>query len=284
MKRKEYYCLVAGLPDLFFNENKLAFNSLDFRNELQHQLGRSDYKLAEYLFLPYDSENLLNLLFQQNKPFNTHGTLSKINLEAQLLPSDDEINLPNYITLFLEWIKKQESKDLTVEVENTLHSLFYAQVLKTKNVFLRNWFVFELNLKNILTTFNCIHFDYELTDQLIKIEQNMPVYSLLVNKRLKLELFEDELPFNDQVFRIAESDLKLIEKEKALDKIRWDYLDENTFFHYFTIEKILSFVIKLQITERWMKLDEETGRALLERLINDLQTSHEFPMEFSLTK
>lgn len=36
--------------------------------------------------------------------------------------------------------------------------------------------------------------------------------------------------------------------------------------------------------ERWMKLDKETGKELLDKLIDELITSYEFPAEFSLTK
>ncbi|MCY1719534.1 DUF2764 family protein [Prolixibacteraceae bacterium Z1-6] len=284
MLKKEYYCLVAGLPDLLFNENKLAVNSLNFREELKYQLSHSDYKLVEFLFLPFDNKNLINLLFQQNHPFNSLGIISKTKLEEQLSPTDEEIILPEYMLQFITWMKKRDSKEFSIEAENILHSLYYEFVLTTKNQFLKNWFLFELNTKNILTAFNCIHHNYELDEQLLQVPQNDTVYSLLLNKRLKFELFEDEFPFSDQIFRIAESDAKSIEKEKTLDRIKWDYLDEFTFFHYFTIEKILSFILKLMISERWMKLDTETGRQLLDRLINDLKTSYEFPAEFSLVK
>uniref|UniRef100_UPI003216C2BA DUF2764 family protein n=1 Tax=uncultured Draconibacterium sp. TaxID=1573823 RepID=UPI003216C2BA len=284
MLKKEYYCLVSGLPDLLFNENKLALTSLKFREELKHQLSRSDYKLVEYLFLPFDDKNLINFLFQQDNPFHSLGTISKKVLEEQLTPSDEQIILPEYMLQFIRWMKKRNSKELTFKVENILHTLYYEFVLTTTNQFLRNWLLFELNSKNILTAFNCIRYDYDLEEHLLKVQPTNTVYSLLINKRLKAELFEDKLSFNDQIFKIAESDTKPVEKEKALDKIRWDYLDEYTFFHYFTIEKILSFVIKLMISERWMKLDIETGRQLLDRLINDLKTSYEFPAELSLVK
>jgi hypothetical protein len=284
MLKKEYYCLIAGLPDLLFNENKLAVNSHNFREELQHQLSLSDYKLVEYLFLPFDNKNLLNLLFKQNKPFDSTGLLSKIALEEELQPLEEESTLPQYMQEFIKWMQDRNSKEFTIEAENILHSLFFEYILTTKNHFLRNWFLFELNIRNLLTAFNCIRYKYELEEQLLYVQENGSVYHLLLNRKLKPELFEDDLPYNDQIFRIAESDATSIDKEKMLDRIKWNYLDEHTFFHYFTIEKILSFVIKLQILERWVKLDIETGRQLLDRLINDIKTSYEFPAEFSLIK
>jgi hypothetical protein len=46
------------------------------------------------------------------------------------------------------------------------------------------------------------------------------------------------------------------------------------FFHYFTIEKILAFILKLDIVERWLKHEPENGKMLLENLINNLGVEH----------
>jgi hypothetical protein len=273
--------LVAGLPDLFYNEYKQDINSLRFRNELKHQLNPSDYNFVEYLFLQFDNANLLNLLYNQNKQFNCHAIYQKREIEKKI---DLSKELPQYMIDFLKWKKEQDSKEFNLSAENKLHTLFYEYVLQVKNDFLRNWFQFELNTKNLITAINCNKFNYPTENQIILIESNAAVNTLLINNRLKHELFDEELPFSEQIFRLVESDLNLIEKEKALDKIRWNYLDENTFFHYFTIEKVLSYVIKLIIAERWLKLDAKTGKVLLDKLIEELRTSYEFPVEFSLVK
>ncbi len=281
MLKSEYYCLVAGLPDLFFNESKQGFNRLDFRNELQHQLSKTDFELVYLLYLANDNKNLLNLLFEKNEPFNKLGNYEKEFLENQIL---QPVELPDYMNSFLLWAKKLETHELNFQIENKLNSLFYEFALSTKNIFLNEWFKFELNIKNILTAFNCIQFNYSPEKHLIQISQNKTVYSLLISKRLKHESFEEELPFSDQIFRVAESNTSPEEREKAIDKILWAYLDEQTFFHYFTIEKILSYIIKLGIIERWMKLDAETGKALLNKFIEELKLSYTFPVEFSTVK
>lgn len=278
MFKKEYYCLIAGFPDLFFGENKSVLTSVDFRNELEFQLNETDFNLVKLLFLPFDNKNLLNFLFDQKEPFNKLGNFPKNFLETD---NEYPIELPSYMVQYLKWINKQDSKDRCLPFENKLYSLFYEYVLNVKNDFLNHWFSFELNIKNVLTAFNCNRFNYDLKTQLIPNKTNDTVYSLLLNKRLKHELFEDEIPFAEQIFRTAEADISMLEKEKSVDKIKWDYLDEATFFHYFTIEKILSFVIKLNLTERWLKLDAETGNELLNKLINELKTSYKFPVEFS---
>jgi hypothetical protein len=75
----------------------------------------------------------------------------------------------------------------------------------------------------------------------------------------------------------------LLERELKMDTMRWNFLDEATFFNYFTIEKILAFVIKVFIVERWLSLDADKGKELFEQLIKDLENSYEFPEEFILS-
>ena len=281
MLKRNYYCLVAGLPDLFFSENKPGLSSSNFRKELEEQLHPADYRLVQLFFLPHDNENLLNLIFQTEKPFDPAGNYPKDFLEEQWA---QPLQLPEYMVQFIHWVKTNEIKTTGLNTENKLHTLYFDSVLQVQNQFVNDWFRFELNVKNILKAINCIRFDYPAQHQLIKAGPKQEVYSLLMANRLKPEFFEEEVPFADSVFRVAESNMEMLEKEKALDRIRWDYLDENTFFHYFTIEKIISFLLKLMITERWMKLDAATGKKLLQRLVNDLKTSYEFPAEFSGAK
>jgi hypothetical protein len=87
---------------------------------------------------------------------------------------------------------------------------------------------------------------------------------------------DEELPYLAQIFQVAESTGEASEKEKATDSIKWAFLDEITVFHYFTIEKILSFVIKLQMVDRWSQLDDDTGKAFLKKLVNELENSYTF--------
>lgn len=281
MLRNNYYCFVAGLPDLLFNENRQGINSLDFRNELKQQLSKTDFELVELLYLPNDNKNLLNLLFDKNEPFNLLSNYGQEFLENEI---SQPYEIPDYMRYFIEWTNNIETHEFNFQTENKLHSLFYEYRLATKNSFLNEWFKLELNIKNILTAFNCVQFNYSFKKHLISVNQNNTVYSLLISKHLKPEFFDDEIPFSDKLFQIAESNKSLMEKEKAIDKIRWDYLDEQTVFHYFTIEKILSYLLKLGIIERWMKLDIETGKALLNKLIDELKLSYTFPEEFSIVK
>jgi len=281
MFKRNYYCLVAGLPDIIIDGNKPGETSHEFKNELAEQLLTSDYKFAELLYLHYDNKNLLNLLLKQDNRFITLGNYTEEYLEEQI---KEPTNIVDYMKQLIFNFKAETSGNSNLSSENELQSLYYEYVLQVKNDFLEQWFKFERDMKNILTAVNCHRYDYDTEKQLIPVKHKNEVYETLVKSSPKPDLLADEVPYVEKILQIAESEMDISEKEKSLDNIKWQFLDEHTFFRYFTIEKILSFVIKLNIVERWIELDNETGKALFTRLINDIKMSYNFPEEYSVKR
>ena len=71
--------------------------------------------------------------------------------------------------------------------------------------------------------------------------------------------------------RLSEND-KLQEREHQLDEIRWAWLEDNSVFNYFTVERLYVFLQKLDIISRWAKLDSETGMQRYNELIDNLKS------------
>jgi hypothetical protein len=82
-----------------------------------------------------------------------------------------------------------------------------------------------------------------------------------------------------QIFEIE----NILDRELRIDNHLWKFLDETTFFDYFTIEKILAFVQKVFVVERWFELDKEKGQQIFNQLLEELQSNFEFPEEFAIT-
>ena len=79
----------------------------------------------------------------------------------------------------------------------------------------------------------------------------------------------EQLPWIEQVLQLPADDF--IRRERLLDQLRWDMLDELTTFSYFQIETLLAFCLRLMIVERWTGLDPQTGRKRLEQLLLGLK-------------
>jgi len=278
---RNYYCLVAGLPDLLIDWNKPGVLSPEFKNELAERLYLYDYRLVELLYLPYDNKNLLNLLLKQNNPFSSLGNYKEEFLEEQIREPD---SIVDYMKQLIFSFKAESTGSSYLSTEVELQSLFYDYVLQVENDFLKQWFMFDMDMKNIITATNCHKYGYNTEKQLIPVKHDNEVYETLVKSSPKADLFADRIPYAENILQIAESGSDTSEKEKDFDTIRWKFLDENTFFYYFSIEKILSYIIKLKIVERWIELDNETGKALFTRLIEDMKLSYNFPEEFNVKR
>lgn len=82
--------------------------------------------------------------------------------------------------------------------------------------------------------------------------------------------FEEEDPLTERlepVFRIT----NLIEREKALDKLYWDKVNEITLQEYLTFDIILAFLAKARIVNRWNTLDKKRGAELFGQLVQEVR-------------
>ena len=278
MFRNYYHYFIAGLTDFFLDDTEVHFPMLDFKHELKEHLYTEAYKLEELLFLPYDNQNLLLFLNEDYENFNKLGKFTVQDFETEF--SDERQNiLPSYMYKFVEIYKDEElSKNVNRSWENVLTEMYYEFVLKTKNKFLKQWFEFNQNINNILIGHNCRKFNLDAEKQLIG--DNFVTKAIQKSNAKDFGLDVD-LPYVSEIITLVEKD-NLLAREKGLDQLKWDKVEEITLFDYFTIEVVLAYTIKLDIAYRWLELDEETGRQMFSKIIDDLKSGFEFPKEFAL--
>ena len=139
-----------------------------------------------------------------------------------------------------------------------LDAEFYRRALAHGNRFIREWFRFDLDLRNATVAF--------LNDSLGRPEGQDLV---LLTEREAEEFPEEEAV--QQVLNRAD----LLQRERGLDDLRWQKVDELTAMDVFDLELILGFVAKLQIIDRWLKLDPESGRELFRKLVEDIRSTYD---------
>ena len=139
-----------------------------------------------------------------------------------------------------------------------LDAEFYRRALAHGNRFIREWFRFDLDLRNATVAF--------LNDSLGRPEGQDLVF---LTEREAEEFPEEEAV--QQVLNRAD----LLQRERGLDDLRWQKVDELTAMDVFDLELILGFVAKLQIIDRWLKLDPESGRELFRKLVEDIRSTYD---------
>jgi hypothetical protein len=282
--RREYHCLVAGLPELLIDTKKIDFILQEFKNQLEEVLHLSDFKLIKLLFWKYDNLNVLRLLKDPGSKINELGNLSREDFEEIFyLVKDDalytyEKEIPGYFGQFINAYKNESPVFPGKEWENQITRLYYDYLSTAENKFIRKWFEFEMDLTNILTAANCRKYKLEIKNELIGDNE---ITEKLIKSNARDFGISYEFPRLESILRATEEE-NIIDREKRIDLIKWVLLDEWTFFNYFTIERIFAYTIKIEIIERWLKLDRDTGNKLFSDLLNSLEKSYEFPKDFIL--
>ena len=153
--------------------------------------------------------------------------------------------------------------------DKELNADFYAAALKHRNRFLREYFRFDLNLRNAKVRYLNAQLGREPDMDVMTGEDPEAEDVDIDGFRFTGGEFEEALKVDNI---LAEKDL--VSREKGLDDLLWDKVDSLSTFHYFDIEAVLAYIAKLHIVTRWLNLDEEVGRDVFRRLLKDVRGTY----------
>lgn len=139
-----------------------------------------------------------------------------------------------------------------------LNAGFYRACLGSGSRFLREYFLFDLFLRNTKV---------EYLNASLGRPEGKDV--------LLLEELEDyEFEQKEEIVEIL-SGTDIIGREKGLDMAIWEHVEEVTTMDVFDMDAILGFIARLKIIDRWDKLDPETGADLFRRLIKEIRATYD---------
>ena len=134
---------------------------------------------------------------------------------------------------------------------------FYRKALSSPDKFIRDYFSYDLDVRNTRVEFlNKALGRPEGMDIMVLDEEAEPV----------------EFEGRRQVMAVLEGS-DILERERGLDNLMWEKIDEIVGLQVFTLDAILGFAAKLQIIARWLKLDPETGRELFRKLVDEIRNN-----------
>ena len=266
-----YYCLIAGLPDIEFEDHKLLFTIANFKEEGRPQLSKKDAKLLDLFYMKFDNQNLLRYLNNKEAIWDERGNLSKEDLEAclQLINEDltiDNSACPAYFQSFVQEYKEAHHKQTEAALwEDRLAGIYYLWAMNCGNKFISSWFEYNLNLNNILAAYTCRKYQMEVKP----VGDNEVAEAIRTSSQRDFGLtgtLEDFVQFQ----HLADIP-DLFERERKTDLLKWHWLDEQTFYNFFSIEKLFAYLIKLEMIERWTQLDPAEGERVFRELIDRLK-------------
>lgn len=140
---------------------------------------------------------------------------------------------------------------------------FYKEALANRSSFIQDFFQFDLNVRNAKVRY---------LNQALGRDPQKDVLSLADpdSEENGIETEEPEFKEAARLQAILEGK-DILARERGIDDLYWDKIDEITLFDYLNFSKILGMVVKMMIIRRWLLLDEEVGRAMFKRLVDEVR-------------
>lgn len=268
-----YYCLIAGLPEISPDDKKLSLSVQELRTYLNDYLTKKETDIINLFFYPNDNAQILRLLQKQEADPNLQTVFTASQLEDEI---QDPMFVPSYIKEYLLDIQKEDREVSNRLPEVELSERYWNFMLLQKEKLVRKYAEFSLNIRNLITALNCRKYHLDIEKEVIG--DSYFVNQLKTSRAKDFEL-SDDYPYVDKVLALFEKD-NTAEREYRIDMLYWEFLDEMTGYKYFTFDNVIAFMLKLMILERWSKMTTEQGkkifRELLERFKNEFQFAKEF--------
>ena len=140
---------------------------------------------------------------------------------------------------------------------------FYKEALASRSTFIQEFFQFDLNVRNAKVRY---------LNQALGRDPQKDVLSLADPDAEEQGIEAEEPEFKEAARLQAILEGKdILARERGIDDLYWDKIDEITLFDYLNFSKVLGLIVKMMIIRRWLLLDEEAGRAMFKRLVDEVR-------------
>lgn len=275
-----YYCLMAGLPDIKLDDAKLEISIPELREQMEGNLSDSDMKVIFYFFLKNDCLNLAKLLKDPEAKIECDGNFT-MEQYVDLMTSAREMNFnvhryPAFMSIFAREYQYNKDKE-GYFAEDDILSKFYEYAIETcPNKMVRQWYKLNYDITNILTAFLARKIGWNVSEY---IQGENEVTEMILNNNTKDFDLTAEYDYVSDLMKVVDCE-DPVEKEKKIDALKWLWLEDQTFFNIFSIDAVFAYLCKLDMLERWEKLDVEKGQETFRQIIENLRGEARVPEEF----
>ena len=271
--KQQYYYLVSSLPKLILDIGKKSISMVDFINFCSEEMKDKDFNDLKKLFLFSDIKNAINF---KNEGFSyiTPSYYTEEEFKENL--KDTDTFLPFLSEYFYNKKNEKRLYPELMEIDEMVF-LFYTYLNEFSDGFVNDYFLFEFDLQNITTALSLRMNDLPISNKIIPYGEYFE--QIKKNNSSDFGLF-NTIDYIENLVDVYKSK-DLIKIEKAIENIRWKWLDEKMGYDYFSSLVIFVYTIKLSSVERWLSMDEKKGEEMLNNLINEISANIKFSEEFT---
>jgi len=178
-----------------------------------------------------------------------------------------EKSLDGYLEQMRELLSEKDNETISFIIKgfdkDQIGFDFYKEALAHRIGFIREFFQFDLNVRNQKVRYLNHALGRDADKDILSMRDPEA-------EETGLEPEEPEFKESARLQSILEGN-DILSRERGIDDLYWDKIDELTLFDYLNFDKILGVMAKMMIIRRWLILDEETGRAMFKKLVDEVR-------------
>ena len=181
--------------------------------------------------------------------------------------SDAPISLEKLDELLDEQLSQSDKKLLDL-LRVPIDEAALEEGLKAKNRFVKEWFTFNRDINNVMVAQICRKHGFNAKQQIVGEDE--------VAEQLRTHSTQKDFGLNEllgdyqAVLALAQIE-DLMQREKAIDAIRFEWLQERTEFDFFSPEMVFAYYLKAVMLHRWSILTVEEGERVFRGMVADLK-------------
>lgn len=181
--------------------------------------------------------------------------------------SDAPISLEKLDELLDEQLSQSDKKLLDL-LRVPIDEATLEEGLKAKNHFIQEWFAFNRDINNVMVAQICRKHGFNAKQQIVGEDE--------VAEQLRTHSAQKDFGLNElsgdyqAVLALAQIE-DLMQREKAIDAIRFEWLQERTEFDFFSSEMVFAYYLEAVMLHRWSLLTVEEGEKVFRALVADLK-------------
>jgi hypothetical protein len=140
--------------------------------------------------------------------------------------------------------------------------------LKAQNRFVRDWFGFNRDMNNVLVAQICRKHGFDVRQKIVgegEVAEQLRTHTTQKDFGLN-EVMDDAT----ELLALAQIE-DLMAREKAMDAIRFEWLQSRTAFDFFSAEMVFAYYLEAQMLHRWSILTVEQGEQIFRELVADMK-------------
>lgn len=286
-----YFNIGAALPTLKQGEYRShELTSKQFLEILSKDMPARDRSLVNLILLKNDNHILIQLLkgheltpidpsllvlgverlqyLIEATQINIDYVPDPYSIEKPELPQIDSKEFPKYMIDFVKlYLTDQKRGEVSSYFYEDVLSLEYAKYVQKKgDTFLKNWFAFEQDIASIFAAITAERYQLDASKYILG---DKSLYSLMRSGDWKEISYLEDADMVKRIRTISEEEHLAI-REQKVDALKWEVLDEVTFADLFSIDAMMVYLLKLQILERWERLDKVQGEQKFRNIVSGL--------------